>query len=121
MKPNPGAEALRELADMGYRFTVNGETIKARYAGPGKPDPGQVRPLLARVKEHKAEAIGFLALTCADCPHFSAYPGLNPRQAWGRCLKRGRGRFGCATPCKAALINEVLGVREILINAQYEV
>ena len=39
-------------------------------------------------------------VTCADCPHFEAYPGPNPRQAWGKCRKRGRGRFGCATACR---------------------
>ncbi len=39
-------------------------------------------------------------VTCADCPHFEAYPGPNPRQAWGKSRKRGRGRFGCATACR---------------------
>jgi hypothetical protein len=41
--------------------------------------------------------------TCADCTHFEASHGPNPRQSWGRCLKRNRGRFGCATACEAAL------------------
>lgn len=61
MKPNPGIEALLELVHMGYRVTANGETIKAKHDGPGKPDPGQVRPLVARGKEHKVEAIDYLA------------------------------------------------------------
>lgn len=39
-------------------------------------------------------------MTCADCPHFEPYPGPNPRQAWGKCLKKGKGRFGCATQPK---------------------
>ena len=42
-------------------------------------------------------------LTCADCTHFEANHGPNPRQGWGRCLKRNKGRFGCATACEAAL------------------
>ena len=42
-------------------------------------------------------------LTCADCPHFEANQGPNPREGWGRCLKRNKGRFGCATACEAAL------------------
>ena len=119
MNQNPGIEAVRKLADMGYRFTVNGETIKAKYDGPGKPDSAQVRPLMALVNEHKVAAIGFLTrkaqpservLTCADCPFFSASCGPNPQQAWGRCLKRGRGRFGCATACEAALTDNVVGI-----------
>lgn len=91
MKPNPGIEAVRKLAHLGYRFTLNGDTIKARYEGQGDPDPPQVRPLLALVKEHKVAAIGFLTrkarppervLTCADCPFFSASRAPNPKQAW---------------------------------------
>jgi hypothetical protein len=41
---NPGIDATLRLAHLGYRFTVNGEAIKARYEGPGDPDPAQVRP-----------------------------------------------------------------------------
>jgi len=47
---NPGIEAVRTLANMGYRFTVNGETIKAKYRGQGKPNPAQVRPLVDVMK-----------------------------------------------------------------------
>ena len=57
---NPGIEAVRKLAHLGYRFVVNGETIKAKYHGLGKPDPATVRPLLETVKEYKPEAIYFL-------------------------------------------------------------
>jgi hypothetical protein len=42
-------------------------------------------------------------LTCADCHHFEANQGPNPLQGWGKCLKRNRGRYGCATACEAAL------------------
>ena len=115
MEPNPGIEAVRKLANLGYRFRLDGGTIRAKYAGPGKPDPSQVMPLLAMVKENKVEAIDYLAqkpqasgprITCADCPFFSASRGPNPQQAWGRCLKRGRGRYGCATACEAALTDD---------------
>jgi hypothetical protein len=39
-----GIEAVCKLAHLGYRFTVNGESIKAKYEGPGEPDPAQVAP-----------------------------------------------------------------------------
>jgi hypothetical protein len=42
-------------------------------------------------------------LTCADCPHFEANYGPNPLQGWGKCLKRNKGRYGCATACEKAL------------------
>jgi hypothetical protein len=109
---NPVAiEAVRKLADMGYRFTVIGETIKVKFHGPGEPDPGTVRPLLATVREHKPDVLAYLSkpapreriITCADCPHFEANQGPNPLQGWGKCLKRNRGRYGCATACEAAL------------------
>jgi hypothetical protein len=45
-------------------------------------------------------------LTCTDCPHFEANQGPNPRQGWGRCVKRGKGRYGCAMACEAALTND---------------
>ncbi len=67
MKTNPGIEAVRTLAHMGYRFTVTGETIKAKYHGPGKPDPDTVRALLEAVKAHKPEAIYFLKSYCPRC------------------------------------------------------
>jgi hypothetical protein len=41
---NPGIKAARRLSHLGYRFTVNGDTIKARYEAPGEPDPSQVKP-----------------------------------------------------------------------------
>jgi hypothetical protein len=113
MEPNPGIDAVRQLSLIGYSFMVNGRAIKAKYGGPGKPDPAQIRPLLALVRENKAELIDYLArklqappegiLTCADCPHFEANHGPNPRQGWGKCLRRGRGRYGSATACEAAL------------------
>jgi hypothetical protein len=67
MTENPGIEAARQLAHMGYRFTVNGETIKARYEGPGKPDPAQVRPLMEAMKAHKPDVVYFLRSYCPKC------------------------------------------------------
>jgi len=111
MKPSPGIEAARKLAHLGYRFTVTGESIKARYEGPGDPDPAQVRPLLALVKKYKTQVISYLApkpqervLTCYDCRHFQpAANSPNPTQAWGHCRKRDKGRFGVATACGAVI------------------
>ncbi len=106
--PNSGVEALRDLGLMGYRFTVNGATIKARYEGHGAPDPAQVRSLMDLVKEHKPEAIGYLVrkpqtpgrVTCFECGYFRpAGSSQNQTQAWGQCEKRNKGRFGVATVC----------------------
>jgi hypothetical protein len=114
MEPNPGIEAVRKLTHIGYRFTVHWETIKAKYMGQGDLDPAKVRPLLALVKEHKAEVIDYFALkpqaqsqehvTCFDCTHFRpAVKSPNPTQAWGHCQKRNKGRYGVAKTCEAFL------------------
>ena len=77
---NPGQEAIQKLAAMGYRFTVNGETIKAKYEGQGGPDPAQVRPLFEVVKANKPEALYFLKCHCprcggvATCPDYEGGP-----------------------------------------------
>jgi hypothetical protein len=104
---------VRRLASIGYRFTLTGRTIKAKYGGPGKPDPDQVQPLLALVKKHKEEAISYLAqkpeaqeriLTCYECGHFQpAINSPNPTQAWGHCRKLDRGRYGVAMACDALM------------------
>lgn len=80
MKPSPGIEAVRTLAHLGYRFTVNGDTIKARYEGQGDPDPVKVKPLLEVVKAHKADVRYFLKSYCplcggvATCPDYEGRP-----------------------------------------------
>lgn len=114
MNQNPGIDAVRTLAHMGYRFTLAGETIKAKYYGNGKPDPDTVRALLETVKAHKPDVLTYLSkpppqeriLTCADCHNFEPNHGPNPRQGWGRCAKRGKGRHGCAMACAAALTDD---------------
>ncbi len=112
MEANPGIEAARKLANMGYRFTINGQTIKARFEGERNPAPSQVRPLLALVKEHKPEVLAYLSrpipperiLTCYECGHFlPAVNSPNPTQAWGHCGKRNKGRYGIRTACEAIL------------------
>ncbi len=110
MEANPGIEATRKLAQIGYRFTVNGETIKAKYHGPGKPDPKAVRPLFAVVKEHKPDVLAYLSkpampervLTCADCG-FHKYTSPNPRQGWGYCALKARGCYGLRAACEEAV------------------
>jgi hypothetical protein len=107
-----GVKALTVLAKMGFSAWVEGKEICLRYEGPGKPDPGQVRPLLALVKEHKPEVLAYLSrpipperiLTCYECGHFRpAVNSPNPTQALGHCRKRGRGRYGAATACEAIM------------------
>jgi ribosomal protein S27AE len=60
-------EAVRTLANMGYRFTVNGESIRGKYEGPGEPDPAQVRPLLELVRQNKDAVRYFLRSFCPRC------------------------------------------------------
>jgi hypothetical protein len=67
METNPGIEAVRTMASLGYKFTLAGATIKAKYHGHGAPDPDTVRPLLEAVKAHKPEAVYFLKSICPRC------------------------------------------------------
>jgi hypothetical protein len=78
---NPGVEAVRKLAHLGYRFTVIGENIKAKYEGPGDPDPSQVQPLLEAVRADKDSVRAYLKtlVLCQDCAH--AQVGLG----WAIC------------------------------------
>jgi hypothetical protein len=110
-----GLIAVQKLSALGYRFQVEGDSLRYEWQGYGKPDPSQVRPLLALVKEHKPEVLAHLSrpilseriLTCHECDHFRpAVTSLNPTQAFGHCEKRNRGRYGCATACEAALSDQ---------------
>jgi hypothetical protein len=108
---SPGIEAVSKLSKLGFAFEVAGDRLRYRYEGSGTPDPDQVRPLLEMVKAHKPDVLTYLRkpalperiLICADCPNFEGSQGPNPLQGWGRCLKRNKGRYGCATACGAAL------------------
>ena len=103
---NPGIIAVRTLASLGYKFTLAGETITAKYHGPGEPDPGTVRPLLATVREHKPDVLAYLGkpaaperiLSCADCGCHE-YQGPNPAHGWGRCTLKNRGCYGLRPAC----------------------
>ena len=64
---NPGIEATRQLAHMGYRFIVDRENITAKYEGPGEPDPAKVRPLLDLVRQNKDAVRYFLRSYCPMC------------------------------------------------------
>jgi hypothetical protein len=67
MELNPGIEAVRKLAHMGYRFTVSGDTIKANYKGQGDPDPVAASPLIDLVRQHKEDVHFFLKCFCPRC------------------------------------------------------
>ena len=107
---NPGSDAVRKLASLGYRFELAGDRLRYRYEGPGKPDPDTVRPLLATVREHKPDVVAYLGkpaptehiLTCFECP-LHEHDTVNPSEGWGKCLKRNKGRYGCATACEVVL------------------
>jgi hypothetical protein len=98
---NPGIEAVRKLAHIGYRFTVNGETIKARYEGQGDPDPDTVRPLLNTVKEHKPEVMVFLKGYCLKCGGVATCPDYEGRPL---CL-------ACDWPALVKLYPAMAGVK----------
>jgi hypothetical protein len=38
--------------------------------------------------------------TCFQCQSFAPNGGPNPRQGWGRCQERNRGRYGLAITCE---------------------
>jgi hypothetical protein len=104
---NQGAiEAVLKLGQMGYRFTVNGETIKGKYEGQGDPDPAQVKPLLEKVKAHKPDVLVYLSkpappehiLTCFDCPRHE-HDTINPSQGWGRCTFKDKWCYGLRPAC----------------------
>jgi DNA primase len=76
----------------------------------GEVPPRQTHERVPQVQPSTAQASPERVLTCYECHRFEANRGPNPRQGWGKCLKRRRGRFGCATACEAAITDGVLGV-----------
>lgn len=67
LEGNPGIEAVRKLAHLGYRFTLNGDFISAKYHGSGPPNLDTVQPLFETVRAHKAEVLYFLKSYCPCC------------------------------------------------------
>lgn len=51
---------LEELEAIGYAIHLEGDRIRVKYQGDGKPDPSRVKPLMAILKDHKAEALAAL-------------------------------------------------------------
>jgi hypothetical protein len=89
---NPGIEAVRKLAQMGYRFTVNGETIKARYEGQGDPDPAIIPSLLELVRRNREDVRYFLKCHCPKCSGSCFCPDYEGRPLcltcdWGRLIE----------------------------------
>jgi ribosomal protein S27AE len=85
MNQNPGIEAVRKLAHLGYRFTVNGETIKARYEGQGEPDPLKAKPLIDLARQHKTEVVEFLRCYCPRCGGCCFVPDYDKRSLCLTC------------------------------------
>jgi hypothetical protein len=96
MNQNPGIDAVRTLAHLGYRFTVTGENIKARYHGSGKPDPDMVRLLLEVMKAHKLHVLTYLSksapasppATCELCPWYELNPWTHYPDFGAWCHRR---------------------------------
>ncbi len=55
--------ALLELERLGYRFVLDGDTIRYAHAG-ARPDPGLASSLLADLREHRDQAVSFLRARC---------------------------------------------------------
>jgi|GEM_PF-1790742 ribosomal protein S27AE len=85
MTLNPGIEAVRKLANMGYRFTVNGESIKGKYFGPDKPDPAVVSPLLQVARQHRGDVLAFLSCFCPRCGGVASCPDYEGRPVCLAC------------------------------------
>ena len=89
--------AIRELEQMGYTFTVDGDKLRATCAG-DLADADKARSLLDYVKRHKAEALAFireravslshypLTLRFSPCAHVAVPRGKWEREADGSIL-----------------------------------
>lgn len=51
---------LQQLKEAGYIISLQGDDLKLTWTGDGKPDPDQVKPLFAELKERKQEALIYL-------------------------------------------------------------
>ena len=92
MEANPGIGAVLKLAHMGYQFTVNGGSIKARYEGQGDPDRATVTPLLDLVRQNKTVVRFFLKCHCPKCGGRCFCPDYEGRSLclicdWGKLIE----------------------------------
>jgi hypothetical protein len=69
----PG-DAVMELTRYGFRFRLDGEAVKVRFAGEQVPDPGAVSPLLDLVRQHKDDVRYFLRSYCPKCGGVATCP-----------------------------------------------
>jgi hypothetical protein len=65
--------ALLELERLGYRFALDGDTVRYAHAG-ARPDPGLASSLLADLREHRDEAVLFLRARCGAATEDTASP-----------------------------------------------
>lgn len=76
MKPG---EAVMELTRYGFRFRLDGEAVKVRFAGEQKPDPEKVAPLLEVARQHKDEVRHYLRCYCPKCGGVASCPDYEGR------------------------------------------
>jgi hypothetical protein len=60
-------EAVVELTRIGFRFRLEGETVKVRFAGKIRPETRRVKDLLDILKSQRAEVREFLRYYCPKC------------------------------------------------------
>lgn len=65
--PGNIAETIQKLEVAGYRFTAEGENIRARRAFRGSASEEEIRRLLGQLKARKSEALAYLR--ARDGPH----------------------------------------------------
>ncbi len=79
------AEAVMKLSRIGFCFRLDGEAVKVRYDGPGKPDPVKVPPLLEVARRHKDAVRFFLKCHCPRCGGVASCPDYEGRALCMRC------------------------------------
>jgi len=52
--------ALEELEAIGYSIWLDGQRIRLKYRGEGRPDPSRIEPLIEDLRRHKAEVLQIL-------------------------------------------------------------
>jgi hypothetical protein len=82
-------KAVKELANLGYRFEVIGGKLRYQFIGSGNPDPEQVMPLLEVVKTHKEKVRELIIRSKAETDPEPYYDDLErysiQRETLGNC------------------------------------